>query len=852
MLNIETVKTEYRTNPIGIETQKPRFSWAYSEADDLLQKSYRIFVASTPERLEEGRADKWDSGWVRSDCSIHVAYEGRALVSSELCYVKVLAETTAGPAVSGVFTFEMGLFEQDWHAAWRSCPLTAAGAAKIFRRNFKLPQGKIRRARAYVCGLGYHECYVNGKKVSTGLFNPAVTDCDKEVLYNTYDITDCLEEENAIGIWAGNGWFGDPKVMAEIYVLFEDGREVRVFTGPYERCWLTRGSPIVSNTLFDGEVYDARLEEELTGWSQYNRQFGLGNGWYYAVPHPHDPAVHIRSQQIDEIRTQEKVTAVSVCQREGISLFDFGRILTGREVLRVRGERGAKVCIRFAECIDRKGNLDRSSLRNAKNTDVYILAGGEEEFYTPRFSYRGFRFAEVRVEGSAQVLELSAETLRTDSRVAGSFSCSDPFLNELHRLARETESCNHHSILTDCPQRDERMGWLNDLSSRLFQTVNNFGMELFFPKIAQDIDDTMEADGSIKDTAPYYLGNSPADPVSVAGLLIGKMAYELYGDSRLIEKHYENNRKWVEFLTKQTEGGVLSLGIYGDWCPAISVVPWPSRRANRGFPIAVISTMYLFWHYQIMHSFAKILGRQEDEICFAGLAAETRRVINQKFYNREKACYGEDVQAANAVALSLGIAEDSERPRVLEAILKDLEQRNWHMTCGNQSYRHLIGVLAENGHSDTVLKLLKNREYPGWGYMVACGATTVWERWESQITEESENMHSYCHPMFGSYDYWFFQYLGGIKRQEQTAAMKEFIIEPDILPEVPEVNCRFETLSGLIEVCYKADGDRVDYRFRIPPNTVAVVRLPGEPEFRLTSGLHTGTCKAPRAVKASA
>lgn len=840
MAKILSVNIEYQRNPLGIETQHPRVSWRYVEENALYQKSYRILVASRIELLNVGTADKWDSGIVVDTRSANIEYQGEPLKSCELCYVQVLAETTKGNAKSDIYTFEMGLFEKDWSISWRTCPLTKPNAAIAFRRNIVLPSNKrIERARAYVCGLGYHEFYVNGKQIKNGVLNPVVTDYDKLIYYNIYDISDYLVEKNAIGILAGSGWRGMPQITADVYVKFTDGSEMMIVAGEYERCWKARPSPIISNTLFDGETYDARIEDSLKGWSEYNEKFGLDNGWFFAVPRKHISDTKIRAQQLQAITIQERTDFVRK-YRSNINtiIYDFGQIITGWEVLTVRGSSGAKVTMRFAETVDEEGRLDRKSLRNAINSDTYILAGRETEMYRPRFSYRGFRYMEVAIEGGAEIVEVYAEKLRTDSRVCGNFSCSDETLNSLHFLAVNTESCNHHGILTDCPQRDERMGWLNDLASRLYQTVNNFGMELFFSKITEDINGTMDSRGAIKDTAPYYLGGNVADPVSVAYLLIGKFAYELYGDKKLIQENYSNYKKWVDFLSANKKEGLLPLGLYGDWVPAISVIPFHSRRFNKGFPIELISSMYLFWHYGLMKYFAKLLGKNADCALFTKLQEDIRFAINKKYYDPEKACYCADIQAGNAVALSLGIVKEEEKERVLQALIEDIEARDYQMTCGNQSYRHLIGVLASEGRSDIVYRLLINKKYPGWGYMLACGATTVWERWEDTISETEENMHSYCHPMFGSYDYWFYQYLAGIKPQSETECMYRFTIEPCVLEEITYVNASLETLHGRIEVSYRVKNGKVEYSVKIPPNTTADVKVYGKAPLILSSGTH--------------
>jgi hypothetical protein len=248
--------------------------------------------------------------------------------------------------------------------------------------------------------------------------------------------------------------------------------------------------------------------------------------------------------------------------------------------------------------------------------------------------------------------------------------------------------------------------------------------------------------------------------------------------------------------------------------------------------------MYLFWHYKLMAFFAEILGKSEETEKYSTLAEQTRNVINEKFYNRKQACYCDDVQSGNAMALSLGIAEEAERVRLLKAAVRDIENRGHHITCGNQAYRHLIAALADGGRNDVVMAILENKEYPSWGYMLACGATTVWERWEKEISSTEENMHSYCHPMFGSYDYWFYQYLAGIEVREGTPAMYDFIVKPCVTKEIPEVDCSLDTLLGRIAVSYKIRGDKVYYEITVPSNATAKVILPGEKPFELKSGVY--------------
>lgn len=319
--------------------------------------------------------------------------------------------------------------------------------------------------------------------------------------------------------------------------------------------------------------------------------------------------------------------------------------------------------------------------------------------------------------------------------------------------------------------------------------------------------------------------------------MIAEFAHKRYADNDIIEQNYDNYKKWVEYLLAKTEDGILSKGIYGDWVPAISVVPYISRRFNKGVPVPLISSMYLCWHLKLIEDFAKLTGRTADEKKYSALWTTVKNAVNKRFYDEKNNRYCEDVQSGNAMALSLGIAEKCAKKGLFEAIVKDMEARGYHMTCGNQAYRHLIKVLSENGRNDIVYKLLKNKEYPGWGYMLENGATTVWERWENSISTTEENMHSYCHPMFGSYDYWFYQSLAGINFADDGGYFLK--IQPCGLNDVKSFDCELKTGHGTVKVSCDKQRDETVWGITIPSNCRAEVTLPGSGKTEtLNSGVY--------------
>lgn len=854
MSRIINFKTEYSINPICIETKKPRFSWAYELSNNFVQSSYKILVATSEALLTENTADMWNSGEVLSQQNINIVYAGNELKNCGRYFVKIIVKTTHGMHESDINYFEIAPDENTWIVSYRTLPFTANGAAIAFRRDFKIEDKVVKRARAYVLAIGWHEFYINGNKKGESLYNPVISDYNKRIYYNAYDITQDLKLNNGVGVLVGNGWNGLSQVCAMFYIEYMDGTDAYIQAGEYERAWKARISPITFSSVFDGEMYDSRLEKTMQGWSEYNPKLGLTAGWHYTAVKLHTKEIKIRAQQVQDITIQETIYPVKSNKFDGCEIIDFGIMLTGRCSIKVNGKSGAKVVLQFSEMLHENGTLNLKSLRNAVNTDVYILNDNGEQSWAPRFSFRGFRYVKVSIEGEAVLTEILAETVRTNTEKVGSFNCSDEFLNGLHEIAVRTEECNHQGILSDCPQRDERMGWLNDLTSRVYQTINNFGMELFFDKILYDIKDTMSVSGAIKDTAPYYIGNEVADPVSISYLLLGKFAFERYGDVRIVEKNYKAFGKWVNFLHSKTENGVLPLGLYGDWVPAIKLIP-KNSGFNLALPIPIISTAYLYWHYELMRDFADILNLQEDKKYYSNLLVETKKIFNANFYNEQTGTYCLNVQAMNAIALSLGLNEEKEKDKILNEIIKDLEARDYHMTCGNQSYRHLLGVLAENGRNDVVMKILKNKNYPSVGFMLANGATTVWERWEKEISATEDNMHSYCHPMFASYDYWFYQYAAGINFNITKEGLQSFEIKPAYVEDLNFVDCSYNTPNGVLTVKYNKTNDKtIEYAISVPSNTKAKIVLPftsiknncgvsiQDKLYNVASGIHTFTC----------
>ena len=817
MFKILNFKTEYQKSPLGIDRRKPRFSWQYSEDDGGNARVYRICVASREDGLEN--PDLWDSGDVNSSESIGIEYNGEPLRSHTRYYVRLCVGDSSGKTAEHRDFFETALFDiEDWKGKWVGIPVKFNGGTLLFRKKINLPADKtIARARAYVCGIGYHEFFVNGKKAGNALLSPSVTEYGKRVEYCVYAMDDLTAGDNVVGVEVGYGWFGSRKLLAQFYFEFTDGTVMEDHTGPGYGWWVG-GSPTTLNGIYEGETYDARLEDVYpTNWATVDYEPTWANGWMYTI-YTDAPRGKLVAQSIEPIEACASFPEVSRTKKaEGVFVSDMGVNFAGRVVLRVKGERGASVTMRFGEQLDGEGFVNQINLRSAKCTDRYVLKGEGEEVFAPRFTYHGFRFVECRVEGNAEILSLTGEHVHTAAPDAGTFECSDPVLNRLHFNAVLTEKSNEHSILTDCPQRDERFGWLNDLSARIYQTVYNVDLSRFIPKFVQDIADTQTEKGEIADTAPYYTGGVPADPVCVIYLLLARYAYRYYGNDAVCKEHYEGLKAWTEYLKSRSDGYIMEYYYYGDW-----VLPFPETVVPDNL---FVSTVYLFWHLREMSAIARIAGREEDAADYARQAEEAKKAINARYFDEKTCAYARGTQTENALAVSLGICEEKYRARVAENVYRDAVARNHHCTSGNVGYRHVFYVLASYGYADEVIAILKNPEYPGWGFMIEKDAGSVWERWEYGMTNE---MHSFNHPMFGSYDAFFYKFLGGIDVCEDAFGADRITVAPVFVRSVDRVKTTFRTPRGLVVSEWQREGNTVRARVEIPPQTRAEVTVGGE------------------------
>ena len=841
-MNVIDLRCEYARNPLGIEARAPRFSWMLEDnRRGQTQTAYQILVASDPAKLAEGRADKWDSGKVLSTEQVSILYNGATLVSRERCYWQARAWDGEGAPTgwSEVASFELGLLDpSDWQSLWLGHPAGFNGQGLYFRAFFNLdkPVARVARARAYVAGLGLYEFYVNGVKATDHVLEPAQTDYASRVLYTTIDIGALLREgRNIAGAIVGNGWHGAPKLRAQIHIDFTDGTSV-VYAAQNTgmgggTSWMVGTGPIVANAIYDGETYDARLER--AGWcdpavepiSGYNRK----EFWVVAVP-VDAPAGRMQAQPLEPMRVVQTLTPVAIREpAPHVHVADMGQNMVGWVRLRVQGARGTTVTLRFAENLNDDGTVDQGNLRSAACTDVYICKGAGVEEWAPRFTYHGFRYVQMEGYPGAPGLEaLLGCVAHSDVATRGQFECSDDLLNRMQRAAVWTETGNLHGLPTDCPQRDERMGWLNDMTVRAEAAHYNCDLNRLHGKWIADIHDGQDARGAIPDTAPYRMGSRPADPVTMCYLLAPWLLYQHYGNTAVMAEHYEGFKAWVDYLTTRSSDGILPFSYYGDWSPPIAEAtvrdggPTPISAHTPG---ALMSTGYYYFGSKLLSQMAAILGKRDDAFAYGALASRIRGAYQQAFWDDVKRVYGSGNQACCAFTLYMGLATEEQQAAVFDALVRDVEAHDDHLTTGNLCSKYLLEVLSAHGRHDLAYRIATQTTYPSWGFMLANGATTIWERWENS---KDTSMHSKNHPMMSTFSAWFYRYLAGIQVMPNTVGFNHFAVKPHLVdaPEMTHASASLETVHGRIESAWQRDGDALRLHVRVPVNTTARISVP--------------------------
>ncbi|MDC7290095.1 glycoside hydrolase family 78 protein [Blautia schinkii] len=837
MTTIKDLKCEYTVCPMGVQLPDPSLSFScISEDRGKYQTAYEIAAASSPENLENGTYDLWYTGKVISRDSFDIRYNGQPLTSGQRVYwmVRIWDEQGNPTPFSHPSWFEMGLLDPaDWKGRWLGFLGGLIGNGLQLRYTFTLKETPV-KARAYVAGLGYYEFRMNGSKQGDELLEPGATDVSRTVLYRSYDILLSLRPgNNTLGLILGTGWYGTPKALMQMKFEYADGSVQEEFSD-WGIGWYVAKGPILYNSIYDGEDYDARMEKD--GWDTpeyepiFQKEHQRPGGWGLATV-TEAPGGKLTGNIMPPIRKTDSITPVCIhTYEDGRKLYDTGVNLSGWVRLKTSGDAGAKVTLTFSETLEDNMELDMSYLRFARCQDSYTLRGDREtEEYAPRFTYHGFRYFTVKVEGNAAIQSLEAEFIRSDMPHNASFSCSDPFLQKMADVMWHTDACNLHSIPTDCCQRDERHGWTTDTTSRTEGCTYHFDASAFFDKWFQDLLDTQDEHGYFADTAPHRWGRRPCDPQVNTPVSLPLLLYRTYGNKRVLEKGYSGLKEYMLSLLKESKEYIISRTGFGEWaCPKSECYPEPdgAGAVSRHVDPSLVSTGYLHQSLRQMKEIAEILGNDTDAKWFEEQAQNVREQYNQKFFHEDTRNYDSGSQSSNALSMALGLVPCEYQKEVVDNIVKKVEEKDFHMTTGNMGTKALIEVLSQHGKADTVYALFSQKTSPSFGYMLEQGATSIWERWEAD--EDNNIMNSHNHPMLSACCVWFYKYLCGIQQKEDTAAFRDIVIAPVIPQALSWANVKMDTCAGTVVSSWKKEGGNLLLEVEIPFGANAVIRIPSE------------------------
>lgn len=860
-LIVNQLKCEQEENPVGIDTPTPRFSWQLSAMDrGIKQTAYRIIVADSPEAIKRGVGTMWDSKKVVSKESLLIPYAGEPLEAGKNYYwsVRVWDNRKAASDWSEPAQFSMGLLEKsDWSdAQWIALekdidslivtngmgghlPEIGRYALPLLRKEFET-NGKISRATAYICGLGQFDLFLNGEKVGDHFLDPAWTKFDKEVQYVTFDVTDCLRPgENAIGVMLGNGFFnipnerytkfvgsyGAPKMIMKLAIDFEDGTQQVIVS---DESWRADRSPITFSSIYGGEDYDANLVQQ--GWNEP----GFDDAqWKSAVIGRFDaPLV---SQRIPPLKVKQKIpTFRKYRNKRGNYLYDLGQNASGivRLTLRADGKHTVRMYPAELQAADSTANQRSSGT-------PYILSyttqgTGAPEGWQPQFTYYGFRYVEVEgavpagepnPEGLPEIVELCGLHTTNSSEPIGTFTCSNPLFNRIYTLIDWAIRSNFSSVFTDCPHR-EKLGWLEQ--SHLVGPSIHFGYDMSraFPKIVNDMAVAQHDNGMVPTIAPQYTvfsgGFLDTPEWGSAYIIIPWYIYQWYGDKRPIEENYDKMAQYVDYLSSKANGHIVAYGL-GDWCDLGPGEPAFAQLTSNGLS----ATAVYYQDIQIMIQVAELLGKNEDVEKYKELAAAVKKAFNETFFNKETRKYDRNSQAANAMALHVGLVEPENEEIVLQNLIDDIRSRGNALTAGDVGYRYVVQTLLDHGASDVLFDMNSRYDVPGYGYQLAMGETALAESWQSR-----ENLsHNHC--MLGHLYSWFFAGLGGISQTAGSAAYEEIVIDPQVVGDINSARTSFVSPRGLIRSEWKDTPERFELTVEIPTTSDALVVLPTETADRI-------------------
>ncbi|PWS30231.1 alpha-L-rhamnosidase [Pedobacter paludis] len=839
---IVNLKTEYLQNPIGIDNPSPRLTWQMQDSGNgAKQTSFRVLLDTDSLALTKSEGKIWNTGWVKSDQQL-INYSGQLLKPFTKYFWRIEITDGNKKKTNDAFisSFETGMMDmKNWQGSWISDNENPKLKPAPYFRNTFTTSKKIKSARAYIATGGLYELSINGKKIGNHRMDPMYTRFDRRTLYVSYDVTSNLVNgKNAIGVLLGNGWYNHqstavwdfdkapwrnrPTFCLDVRITYEDGSIETIKSG---KNWKTALSPIVFNSIYTAEHYDARLEKE--GWNTAD----FDDSKWKNVIYRSAPSKNIVTQALHPIRNIEEIASKSLRKfNDTTYLFDLGRNISGVSKITVNGPAGTVIKLKHGERLYPNGRVDISNIdahyRPTDNTDpfqtdILILSGKGEQSFMPHFNYKGFQYVEVTSSGPIQLNQSSlvGYFMHSDVPVSGNINSSEPIINKIYYATNNSYLSNLFGYPTDCPQR-EKNGWTGDAQIAIETGLYGFDGITIYEKWLADHRDEQQPNGVLPSIIPtdgwgYEWGNGPDWTSTIA--IIPWNIYLFYGDDKLLADCYENIRKYVNHIDETYPTGLTTWGL-GDWIPVKSKSP-----------VELTSTCYYYADVVILAKAAKILGKTEDYEKYTVLAQKIKDALNAKYLNKETGIYASGVQTEMSVPLYWKIVPEESIPLVASNLAKKVEADGFHLDVGLLGTKAILNALSENGYSDIAYKVAAQKTYPSWGWWMENGATTLYENWPIDAKSDI----SMNHIMFGEIGAWLYKSPGGIKPDPEKPGFKNVILAPHFVKGLNQFEAKHTGPYGEIISSWKRNGNEISYKVIVPANSTASVILPKEQNLKV-------------------
>jgi len=845
-VKVERLLTEDLVDPISIDALSPRFSWLLNGGDrrGVMQTAYEIRIGIDP-LVKTNKHLVWGSKKVLSDQSSYIDYKGEPLISGHryTWQVRVWDNTGKASEWSAPAYFKMGMLTvADWKAQWITPGFVEDSIMRpspIFRKGFSLTK-KIQSATAYITAHGLYEAEINGRRVGDAYLTPGWTSYNKRLQYQAYDVTALLKTgENAVGATLGSGWYRggvgyNPKpnlygkdiaLLFQLEVTYTDGTKAEIIS---DGSWKSSTGPVRFAEIYNGAIIDNRIQQP--GWAAA----GFNDKDWSGVKVQNFTKSTLIATINEPVRKHETFKPVKIFTTpKGEKVIDFGQNLVGWVQMKVIGKAGDKVTLSHAEVIDKAGNFYIDNLRSAKSQDTYILKGGGEEVFEPQFTWQGFRYIKVEgYDGDLKEENFTAIALYSDMKPMGTFTCSSPLINQLQHNIQWGQKGNFLDVPTDCPQRDERLGWTGD--AQVFSRTASYNMNVhnFFTKWLKDVAADQYPDGRIPHVIPDVLGKGGAGNGGSTGwadvaTIIPWNMYLAYGDKRILENQYSSMRAWVNYMQQQSRNDLWNTGNhFGDWLfySVNDDTDGSSAITNK----YLIAQCFYAYSTQLLINAAAVLGKMDDVNYYTTLLAKIKGAY-LKEYVTPNGLISSDTQTAYVLALQFDMLPENLRQQAAARLANNIRRYNNHLSTGFLGTPYICHVLSRFGYADAAYRLLLQDTYPSWLYPVKMGATTIWERWDGIKTDgtfETPTMNSYNHYAYGAIGDWMYRVVAGIDTKTDGPGYKNIIIKPTIGGNLDYAYADYETNYGKISSHWKLDAGKVLLDVEIPANTTATIYIP--------------------------